>query len=402
MVPSAAARPAHLIVPRSQTSWFLGLPDHVLGATEAQNTLLHSKYSFPVSPALGYEFPLRVVHRHLNRALHTLTPEIWDEVQHAMDAVLGCDVDNWKTLNVWDISLGTLTRVTNRVILGPGVNREPELMKQMIHFVDDVIMNCFALDFLPKCLHPIVGPLVSIPNRLHFKRGANITVPVIKQRLHDMERKEAGDPAYEKWEAPEDFITWDIKMAKAENNQAELEPETIAKRILPIEFAAIHTTTVTCMYAIIDLMSTDPSLRVVEELRKEAAEVFAEEGGRWTKQGLFRLYRLDSAIRESQRFSTFALTLTERMVVAPEGVTNETEGWHAPQGTVIKLNLFSVHKDPELHERADVYDPFRYSRARESMIAETDGAVDIVQLRKTGMTTTSDTHLAFSHGRHAW
>lgn len=401
MVPSAAARPAHLIVPRSQTSWLLGLPDHVLGTTEAHNTLLHSKYSFPVSPALGYDFPLRVVHRHLNRALHTLTPGIWDEVQDAMDIALGCDADNWKTLNVWEISLQILTRVTNRVILGPGVNRDPDLMKHMIHFVDDIIMNCFVLDFLPKCLHPIVGPLVSIPNRLHFRRGAKITVPLIKQRLHDMERKEAGDPAYEKWEAPEDFITWDIKMAKAENNQAELEPENVAKRILPIEFAAIHTTTITCMYAIIDLMSTDPSLGAVDELRKEAAQVFAEEGGRWTKEGLFRLYRLDSAIRESQRFSTFALTLTERMVVSPEGVTNETEGWHAPQGTVIKLNLFSVHKDPLLHESPDVYDPFRYSRARESMIAETDGAVDIIQLKKTGMTTTSDTHLAFSHGRHA-
>ncbi|KAH7028160.1 cytochrome P450 [Microdochium trichocladiopsis] len=401
MVPSAAARPAHLIVPRSQTSWLLGLPDHVLGATEAQNTLLHSKYSFPVSPALGYEFPLRVVHRHLNRALHNLTPDIWEEVQAAMDTALGCDTENWKSLNVWAISLDILTRVTNRIILGPGINRDPTLLKHMVHFVDSIIMNCFVLDFLPKCLHPIFGPLVSIPNRMHFKRGAEITIPLIKQRLHDLARKEASDPAYEKWKEPEDFITWDIKMAKAENNKAELEPENIAKRILPIEFAAIHTTTITCMYMIIDLMSTDPSLGVVEDLRREAAQVFAEEGGQWTKEGLFRLHHMDSAIRESQRFSTFALTLTERMVVAPEGITNEIEGWHAPQGTVIKLNLFSVHKDPEIYENPDAYDPFRYSRTRESLLAETNGMAGVVQLKKTGLTTTSDTHLAFSHGRHA-
>ncbi|KAJ1328222.1 ent-kaurene oxidase [Microdochium nivale] len=401
MVPSAASRPAHLVVPRSQTSWLLGLPDTVLGATEAQNTLLHSKYSSPIDPALGYDFPLRVVHRYLNRALHNITPNIWTEVQEAMNMALGYETEEWKTFNIWNMSLDIMTRVTNRVILGPDINRNPTLLKHMVHYVDAVIMNCFALDFLPKCLHPIVGPLVSIPNRLHYKRGAEFTLPLIRQRLHDMARKEAHDPAFDKWQAPEDFVTWLIKAAKAENNMAELEPENIAKRILPIEFAAIHTTTITCMYLIIDLMTTDPSLGAVDALRREAAQVFAEEGGQWTKEGLFRLHQLDSAIRESQRFSTFALTLTERMVVAPEGVTNEAEGWHAPQGTIIKLNLFSVHKDPAIYERPDVYDPFRYSRTRESMIAESDGAVDVVQLRKTGLTTTSDVHLAFSHGRHA-
>ncbi|KLU86782.1 hypothetical protein MAPG_05792 [Magnaporthiopsis poae ATCC 64411] len=116
------------------------------------------------------------------------------------------------------------------------------------------------------------------------------------------------------------------------------------------------------------------------------------------------MYRADSAIRESQRVSTFATSLTKRKVVAPEGITNPAEGWHVPQGSYLMLNLDGVQHDGDAYEEPYRYDAFRFSRPREEFDArpaEAKGVDEWLQLKKLGMVTTGDNHLAFGHGRHA-
>jgi cytochrome P450 len=218
----------------------------------------------------------------------------------------------------------------------------------------------------------------------------------------DMERKKAGDPEYDDWIEPEDFITWTIRTALIDKSDFEKDPIVISKRIMPLEFAATHTTSLTGHAVIIDLLSSDPAF--LEEIREEAARVLKEEGGHWTKNGLSRLVRLDSAIRESMRVSNFAQVLVERKVIAAEGVTNEEEGWHVPYGGHLTLNLQGVHHDNDIYEHADVYDAFRYSRPRETFEAKSQderGSEEVLKLKQLGLVTTGDAHLPFGHGRHA-
>ena len=69
------------------------------------------------------------------------------------------------------------------------------------------------------------------------------------------------------------------------------------------------------------------------------------------------------------------------------------------------LNLQGLHHDPDRYRNAGVYDAFRFSRPREEYEAkpqEQKDAQEGLKLKKTGMVTTSDGHLAFGHGRHAW
>lgn len=73
--------------------------------------------------------------------------------------------------------------------------------------------------------------------------------------------------------------------------------QTIAKFILPIEFAAIHTTAITSTMLLFDIYSSDPKDGFVEGIREEAERLHKECNGEWTKTVLAKMLRADSAIR---------------------------------------------------------------------------------------------------------
>jgi cytochrome P450 len=327
-----------------------------------------------------------------------------DEVHFSIDTVFGLDTETWKKANVWESWLAIVPYITNRMLVGYPLCRNKEFLANCVHFTDDVIRNMFLIGLTPMVLRPIIGRLAALPNWWHWRKSSKFSLPVIRKRLEDIRRKEAGDPEYDSWVAPEDFITWTLRLAKQDNNQAEMDAEAISKRLMALEFAATHTTSLTGHGIILDLLSSDPALGYLEGIREEAARVLKEDGGHWTKSGLSRLIRLDSAIRESMRISNFAKTLVERKVVAREGVTNKAEGWHVPYGESFTLNLHGLHHDEELYENANTFDAFRYSRPREEHEVKSQGeknSGEELRMKQLGMVTTGDAHLPFGHGRHA-
>lgn len=402
VVPSAASRPNEIVVPRSQTMWLLEMPDRVVSTLEAHDDVLFNKYNFL---GVGSGYPISVLHRHLARSLPGLIPGIQEEVHGVVDVTFGTDTEEWKEVNLWEAWLGIVPRVTNRVLVGAPVCRDKEFLERVVQFADQVVMNSFILSMFPKLVHPVIGRIVTLRNWWTWWKASRIVLPVIEKRLQDMMRKHAAEPEYEQWAPPEDFITWLIRQSIVEGKGAELDADMISKRLLPLEFAAIHTTVITGHSLLLDLLSSDPALGYVDAVREETARVFREEGGRWTKEGLSRLYKTDSAIRESQRLSNFATSLVKRKVVAPDGVTNPDEGWHVPYGSLLMLNLAGVQHDADLYSKPCDYDAFRYARVRIEYAErprEKRGKEEGLRVAKLGMVTTSDAHLAFGHGRHAW
>jgi cytochrome P450 len=271
----------------------------------------------------------------------------------------------------------------------------------VLSFTKDVIQIQALLLMLPKTVHPIVGNLMGLTSKYHYWLASRFTLPLIKKRLEDFKRKDAGDLEYKDWKEPRDFITWTYHTAQAEERREEMTPTRIAERIMPLNFAAIHTTSLTAHDVITNILLADPS--VIESLREEARRIYKEEGG-WTKQGLTRMHRMDSAIRESQRISPIALTFIHRKVVPKEGVTTP-EGVHVAHGTLLSCAWTPVALDDDLYGKSGEFDAFRYSRAREaydSMSPEEKENTDSLKLKQSGMVTTSDRNLAFGHGRHAW
>lgn len=223
--------------------------------------------------------------------MDSIIPAIFDEVKASIDETFGIDTVTWREVPVWDTAMNVFARVSNRMFVGLPLCRNKDFLKNNSAFAMDVITAVALLPFFPKWSHPVVARLMTIPNHIHYRRTKKHTLPVIKQRLADISSKNAA------LDIPEDYITWHIRTAIAEGKQKELEPEMIAKFIMPIEFAAIHTTALTSTMLLFDLFSSDPKKKYVEGIREEAERLFKECSGVWTKPILAKMVRADSAIR---------------------------------------------------------------------------------------------------------
>lgn len=94
----------------------------------------------------------------------------------------------------------------------------------------------------------------------------------------------------------DDAIQWILDSAPL---GADTDTESLVNRILFLNFAAIHTTSISITQALYDLaVHTD----LHNPLKDEITSVIAEEGG-WTKQGLTKMKKLDSVLKESQRMN---------------------------------------------------------------------------------------------------
>ncbi len=287
------------------------------------------------------------------------------------------------------------------MFVGLPLCRNEEYLENMRSFLMDVITASSLLSFFPSWLKPIAGPIVTIPNRRHWATTTKFTRSLVDERKANLRRKQE-DPTF-KWEEPNDYVGWTISLATAENRQDELDTEMITRRLMPLNFAAIHTTTLTTTNLLFDLFSSDPSKGCIDGLREEAERVFNEEGGHWTKTGIQRLHRADSAVRESMRIRNFMSRNITRIVVADEGITNKAEGWHAPKGTYLSADVTNTMHDPDIYPDPNTYDAFRFSRSKEESEAsdtpeKSEGGAS---LKNVDIINTSDTFLAFSHGRHA-
>lgn len=219
--------------------------------------------------------------------------------------------------------------------------------------------------------------------------------------------------------SPEDFLTWSIREAASSPNAAlELATYKLVLRIMTVNFAAIHTSTFTVTNLILDFFSSPTVASDIEILRSEVEQVYAANGNKWDKASVAKLVRTDSALRESMRMSTFMTHGMDRIITAPDGVTTPS-GLHVAQGTRVGTATFAIHHDDDKYPDAQTYKPFRFSDARETVTSEqsleTNGKNDstdslpsektthanLLASKNMAAITTSDSFLAFGHGKHA-
>jgi cytochrome P450 len=285
-------------------------------------------------------------------------------------------------------------------------------------FAQDVMTTCISLRFVPKLLEPIFGRLFALPNNYHHRQSAALHRPLIDERLANIRRKDT-DPSFN-WEEPNDYLTWHIRAAQAEGNERELEPEMISRRLLPINFAAIHTTVFTITNCFFDLLSSPPVnehgtyMLPLDVIRDEARTMYLSGDGIWSKASLAQMIHSDSAIRESMRVSNFLTRGLQRKVVAKDGIENKREGWKLPFGAIIGVDAHSIMHDAQIYPNPDSFDAFRFARAREEEEEEATstmnrdaqsngqpGQAKTLGSKQLAISSTSSTFLPFGHGRHA-
>ncbi|KAG6010200.1 hypothetical protein E4U21_007677 [Claviceps maximensis] len=330
-----------------------------------------------------------------------MIPSLSEEVAFAMDKALSHVESKWTAVNLWHLWMRVIPIPTSMLIAGSNTCRDESLNKSIVDFVAAAVRARSTLSMTPTVLRPIVGPLVTIPNRRHWKSMCRVLMPTIKERLHSMTKHAQGCPGFQGYVPPEDYITWVIRLVLAENRVGELDAVRVSKRLLPIAFASIHTTVLTCHALMLDLLSTNPEHGVLDTLRREI-EAHRPASGVWDKAALRSLVKLDSAIRESQRLNPLSPTLLVREVVGEGGLHHPELGWTLPKGSSVIVYNEGIQRDEDVFDDPLLYKPFRYAVMQE--MQNRDIPRDGGKMRTSGhyaMTATSDQHLPFGHGRHA-
>ncbi|KAF7368811.1 Cytochrome P450 [Mycena venus] len=342
------------------------------GATLAVNYTLGA--GFVTNP-----YHNRVIQTSLTRSTSTRFTDIHDEISTAFQHEIKPSED-WVAVPALQTVLRIVSRTSNRLFVGIELCRNTDYRNLSIEFAEDVIKRARIINLFPDVLKPLVGPMLS-PKPRAMARARRHLVPVIEERLR-MDNEYGAD-----WDGrPNDMISWLLEHATDD----ERTVDKLIERILMINFAAIHTTANSFTQALYHLAAAPD---YVTPLREELEIAVREDG--WSKAAMGKCIKLDSFLRESQRFNGVSAINMNRMVTNPAGFTF-SDGTHLPQGSFMAAATYATHHDDAHYAHAEVFDGFRFARMRAG-----DGGEGGAESMKFGMVTPDPTFLSFGLGNHA-
>ncbi|EJF60423.1 cytochrome P450 [Dichomitus squalens LYAD-421 SS1] len=351
-------------------------PEDELSFTEAVQTLLQYKYT--VGQKIQEDpYHIVVVKEKLqNRLLPIMTLGLIDEVVPTVQKYFPTTEDQWTDFNVVAASLKIIARVSNRAFVGLPLCRNEEYNDISVHFSVEIVKAGTTLFLFPDVLKPLVAPFIS-KVRQTTKRALQHLGPIIQDRR--MAIQELGIEWPDK---PNDVLQWIIDKA-VEKHETDVE---IVERLLLLNLAAIHTSSSSIAHVLYHL-AEQPEL--LSPLREEIEASIDADG--WTMSAFGRMWKLDSLLRESQRYNGFTLASMIRVAMRDIVLTN---GTFIPKGTLLGAAAHPTHHDNTHFPDAHVFDPFRFARMREAGSFEG-------HLARLQFASTSPEYLPFGHGQLA-
>lgn len=381
-----------ILLPRSETQFVVDQPESVLSMHDQVCDALQIDYTCTDANLIYNPVHHKLITTTLTNQIGNLVPDVADETAWSVADVLGDDTE-FHDINIFSSMCRIISSVTNRVFVGAPKCRDPELLRLGMAYARYVPVTAQFLRVLWAPVKPVVGFFVTLPIHRLTRRFAQIMRPEIDVRLAAFDARRR-DPEAKSSDLPprNDFLQWSIEQAKAAGDPYLWDPATLAGRVQLLNFAAIHTSSISITNAILDLLAAKPEY--VDELRTEIETVLAEHGGAWNKRALARMEKLDSVLRESARMNSFITVGLRRHVMVKEGVVTPS-GVRLPYGACVAVPSYVVLHDDEVYPDAEEFQPFRFSDQRQ------DESVEYVKRAGKAFATTDNNYLAFGHGRNA-
>jgi len=243
-----------------------------------------------------------------------------------------------------------------------------------------VFVTVVFLRLLPTWLHPIVS--LVLPSRWrgsgYVEAAKRLLVPEIKHRQRIADAHEMDDSQPEL--AGDNLLSWMMECAEGD----EGEPAHLAHLEIVISLASIHTSQMNAVHVLYDLAAHP---EYVEPLREEITAVAQEDGG-WQKPSFSKLRKLDSFMKESQRFNPPSLLSYHRLMRKSHVLSDGTK---LSQGAHICMAVNAIQNDPAVTPSPEVFDGLRYYKLRQKT-----GEGHLHQFA-----TTESNLLNFGHGKYA-
>ncbi|KAJ3488343.1 hypothetical protein NLI96_g2934 [Meripilus lineatus] len=347
------------------------MPDDKMSFIEAATDLVQSRYTF------GGEinrdpYHVDIIRSQLTRRIANFFPAIHNEIIAAFGDMIPLQ-DEWASVPALHVMRKVVARVSNRVFVGLPMCRNAEYLNMAIFHTMDVMKTRNYLSLVPQPLKPIFAPLVNSSQRT-MRQCKRLLGPMIEERFRLL--REHGQDWSEK---PDDGLQWIVDEAFIRGNGVE----DVVRRLLLMNFAAIHTSSNSFTHALYHLAANP---EYILPIREEIEAITTQDG--WTKAAMNKLRKLDSLMKESQRLN--GINATSVMRKAKQDLTL-SNGTFIPEGTICVAEALSTHTDENNYTNPDVFDPFRFSDMREE-----DG-----EGTKHQFVSTSTDYIPFGHGRHA-
>ena len=199
------------------------------------------------------------------------------------------DGSDWTRLCMADLIMNIVARVSSEMFGGSQLSRNDEWVRSTIDFAQDVHVGAQKIKNVPKMLRPVAQYFIPEFRKIsdHHSTARRVIVPILKER--EMQPKK-----------PLDFLQWMSDSAVG----PEKDKASIASIQLKLSFAATRTSAATATQLFYDLCAMP---QYINPLREEIQASLAETGS-FTKQSLLQLEKMDSFMKESQRFNPLFLS----------------------------------------------------------------------------------------------
>ncbi|KAL2064356.1 hypothetical protein VTL71DRAFT_4850 [Oculimacula yallundae] len=385
-----------VILPISVIDEVRNLPENKVSFTKDVQKVMAYKQTDIGSEA---DEVLTAVKVDLTRNIAGTLDDLQEEAQYGFDKEFG-PCEDWTPYTFYGKVTRLVSLISGRVFVGRPLSREEEWIDATVQYAYYCMKATQALHEYPSYLRSIVAPFVTELNDLKKfrRRGAELLRPILEQLL----AKGQHEKIYRDDVADEQgtMLAWILKYTPEHHRS---NADMLANHQMILSFAAIHTTSMATTAAIFDL-ATYPEY--IQLLRDEIQQVIDEDGQdingdgimRLKKASIPRLWKLDSFLKESQRFSPPNIVTGTRLTTCDLALST---GHVLPRGTRFGFASWAVHqssKPPALNpilnplsKPVSQFDGLRFYHARK--IAGNENKHQFV--------TTSPDSLSFGHGNHA-
>lgn len=298
---------------------------------------------------------------------------------------------------MYDATTLIAATVGSRIMTGPELGHNQEWINLLLAYTKDVISCAIWLKGLPHVVRVAVLNFLPPVRRLrrHYAAAHRIAIPIMETRQKACLSTDSVKP--------NDLMQWISDRAAAEGHTYDFKHQ--AQLQLSAGLASIWSTSKTCTHNIYDLAYRK---EFIEPLRQEIIEVLAEEDGHLTKQGLAKMKKLDSFMKESQRvnpagfgihpssslclhlFADRMGTVTwDRQALRPLDLK---DGTHIPKGTYLALPVADTSTSQSFISEPENFDPWRFYRLRNRSTEDGD---------RFQFTSTDARYSHFGYGKHS-
>jgi len=274
------------------------------------------------------------------------------------------------------VALKIIARLSTCIFV-PALTHNEEWQKIAVEYTVDFFTASYVLRLCPPILRPLLHWFLPQTRKLRadIKMAKKLIEPELKARQKAQEEAKKAGKEFKK---PVDALQWVQTAAEASGQHCDP-----VYGQLNYTLGAVHTTSVTFVNALYDLMAHPEYIGL---LREEIDRVY-QEHGKWDKTAVAKLKLMDSVMKESSRLHPSTMLPVNRVA---EETFSLSDGTVIPKGATLGVPTMRAY-DPTVYEDPEKFDGHRFY----NLSQQPGGAT------KYQFVSTSNDHIIFGHGKHA-